>query len=99
MDNINDNPRIFIGLSSCVQTYLMNCILFQKQEPIKKVQNLKINFLKSKLKEDETQPVEMYENSIVVFEDMLPSKEANNFDLFFNKRRHSTIDKDYISQG
>ena len=35
---------------------------------------------------DETQPLENYENSTVVSDDMLLSKQESNFDLFFYSR-------------
>ena len=40
----------------------------------------------------EIQPLENYENSAVVFDDMLLSKQENNIDLFFTRRYHKNID-------
>ena len=34
---------------------------------------------------DESQPIESYENSTVVFDDMLLSKQASNIDLFLRE--------------
>ena len=48
---------------------------------------------------DETQPLENYENSNVVFDDMLLSKHESNNDLFFTLGRHSNIDFYYKSQN
>ena len=62
----------------------MNHILLQKQEPI---------FFKTKLINqypiikaqtlDTIQPLESYENSLVVFDDVLLSKQESSFDLRF----------------
>ena len=35
---------------------------------------------------DEYQQVETYENSTILFDDMLLSKQASNIDFFFHKR-------------
>ena len=48
---------------------------------------------------DEIEPLEKYENSTVVFDDMLLSKQKSNIDLFFNRGRHSKFDVYYISQS
>ena len=45
-------------------------------------------------------PLENDENSTVVFNDLLLSKQENNIDLFFFTRgRHNNIDIYYISQS
>ena len=48
---------------------------------------------------DETIPLENYEKRSVVFDDLLLSKEANNNDLFFTRRRLNNIDIYYMSQN
>ena len=78
----------------------MNHILLQKQEPIfiitKSIsQYPNINAQTS----DEIQPLENYENSVVVFDDMLLSKQSSDIDLFFTRGRHHLIDIYYISQS
>ena len=40
---------------------------------------------------DEIQALENYENSTVVFDDMLLSKQESNIDLFFTGGRHSIL--------
>ena len=40
-----------------------------------------------------------YENSIVVFDDMLLSKQGSNIDLLFARGRHSNFDIYYISES
>ena len=44
-------------------------------------------------------PLEQYENSSVVFDDMLLSKQASDIDLFFRRGRHNNIDIFSISQS
>ena len=39
------------------------------------------------------------ENSFVVFDDILQSKQESNFDLFSTRGRHQNIDINYISQS
>ena len=41
---------------------------------------------------DEIQPLNEYEKSSLVFDDMSLSKQEKNFDLFFTRRRHSNND-------
>ena len=40
-----------------------------------------------------------YENSTIVFDDMLLSKQDSNFDFFFTRGCHNFIDLYYISQN
>ena len=103
IDNFNNhnNSRILIlGFSTCGKTYLMNHILRQKQESIfiiTKSLNQYPN-IKAQTSED-VQTTETYEDSIVVFDDMLLSKQESNIDLFFTRGRHSNIDLYFISQS
>ena len=101
IDSVNNNNRILIiGFSNCGKTYLMNHILFQKQEPIFIITKSLSQYPKIKAQtSDEIQPLEYYENSTVVFDDMLLSKQENNIDLFFTRGRHNNIDIYYISQS
>ena len=64
----------------------MNHILLRKQESISIIpkslnQNPNIKAQTS----DEIQPSESYENNIVVFNDLLLSKQESNIDLFFTR--------------
>ena len=94
------NRTLIIGLSNCVKTYLMNFVLFQKQEPIFIITKSINQYPKIKAQtSDEIQPLEYYENSTVVFDDMLLSKQESNIDLFFTRGRHNNIDIYYISQS
>ena len=90
--NNNSNRTLIIGFSNCGKTYLMNHNLFQKQEPI--FINTKSLNQYPKIKaqtSDEIQTLEQYENSTVVFDDMLLSKQESNIDLLFTRGRHKNI--------
>ena len=78
----------------------MKYILLLKQEPIFIITKLLIKYPKIKTQTaDESHPLENYENSAVVFDDMLLSKQESNIDLFLNRGMHQKIDKNYISQS
>ena len=89
-NNNNKNRTPIIGFSNCGKTYLMNLFLHQKQEPIciktkslNQYPNIKAQT------SDEIQPLNEYENSVVVFDDMLLSKQGSNIDQYrsvFNSR-------------
>ena len=98
VDSVN-NRTLIIGFSKCGKTYLMNSILYQKQEPIfiiRKSLNQYPNI--NGQTSDEIQPLENYENSTGVFDDMLLSKQGSNIDLFSTRGRHRNFDIYYISQ-
>ena len=99
VDSLN-NRTLMIGFSNCGRTYLMNLILHQKQEPIFIITKSLKQYPKIKAQtSDKIQPLEHYENSTVVFDDMLLSKQESNIDLFFTRGRHNIIDIYYISQS
>ena len=96
----NNNRTLIIGFSNCGKAFLMNHILFQKQEPFFIITKSLNQYPKIKAQtSDEIQPLEHYENSTVVFDDMLLSKQESNIDLFFTRGRHNKIDIYYISQS
>ena len=99
VENLN-NRTLIIGFSNSGKTYLMNYILHQKQEPIFIITKSLNQYPKIKAQtSDEIQPLNEYENSVVVFDDMLLSKQESNIDLFFTRGRHNNIDIYYISQS
>ena len=99
VENLN-NRTLIIGFSNCGETYLINHILHQKQEPIFIITKSLNQYPKIKAQtSDEIQPLEHYENSTVVFDDMLLSKQESNIDLFFTRGRHNNIDIYYIPQS
>ena len=78
------NLTLFIGLSNCRKTYLMNFIQLQKQKLIYRNTKSRNQYSNIKAKtSDEIQSLENSENSTVVFVNMLLSKRASNFDQFF----------------
>ena len=102
VDSVNNNNRtLIIGFSNCGKTYLMNHILFEKQEPLSIFTKSLNQYPNIKAQtSDEIQPLNEYENSIVVFDDMLLSIQESNIDLFFFTRgRHNNIHIYYISQS
>ena len=100
-DSVNNNYRtLIIGFSNGGKTYLMNHILHQKQEPIFIITKSLNQYPNIKAQtSDEIQPLNEYENSVVVFDDMLLSKQESNIDLFFTRGRHNNIDIYNISQS
>ena len=100
VDSVNNNRTLIIGFSNCGKTYLMNHILSQKQEPIFIITKSLNQYPKLKAQtSDEIEPLEHYENSTVVFDDIILSKQESNIDLFFTRGRHKNIDIYYISQS
>ena len=88
--NNNNNRTLTIGISNCGKTYVMNHILLTKQEQVfiitkSSTQYPQINSQTS----DETQPLENFENSIVVSDDIIQSKQETNIDKFFTRGRHN----------
>ena len=84
--SVNNNRTLIIGFSNCGKTYLMNHILHQKPEQfflITKSLNQYPN-IKSQTS-DEIQPLNEYEKSVVIFDDMLLSKQESNIDLFYKR--------------
>ena len=78
----------------------MNHTLFQKQEAIFIITKSLNQYAKIKAQiSDEFQPLEHYENSTIVFDDMLLSKQESNIDLFFIRGRQNNIDVYCISQS
>ena len=100
-DSVNNNNLTLIkGFSNCNKTYLKNRILFQKQEPNLIITKSKNQYPNIKAQtSDEIEPLEKYENSIVVFDDMLLSKHESNINLLFIRGRHQNIDIYCISQS
>ena len=88
VDSVNNNNRTLnIGFSNCGKTYLTNHILFQKQQPVFIITKSLNQYPKIKAQtSDEIQPLEIYVNSTVFFDDMLLSKQESNNDLFFYPR-------------
>ena len=103
IDNFNNNNNsrtLIIGFSNCVETYLMNHIPRQKQESVFIITKSLNQYPNIKAQtSEEIQPSENYEDSIVVFDDIILSKQESNIDLFFTRGRHSNIDIYFIFQS
>ena len=94
VDSVNIiNPTLIIGFSNFGKTSLMIRILFQKQETILIITKSKNQYPNVKAQtSDESEPSENYEKSIVLFDDMLLSKQESNIILFFTRGRHQNND-------
>ena len=77
------NRILIFGFLNCGKSYPKNHSLHQKQEPIFEfTKSLNQNPLIKAQTSDEIQPLENYENSTVVFDDMWLLKQSSNIDLF-----------------
>ena len=78
----------------------MNHFLHQKHEPKFIITKSLFQYPNIKAQtSEEIQPLNEYENSVVVFDDMLLSKQESNINLFFTRGRHDNIDIYYICQS
>ena len=106
IDNVNNNNRsLLVGPSFSGKTYLMLKILSRipnrdiyiiTKSPPEQYTNSEI-----KIKEisDEIQPLNEYENGIIVFDDILGSSNSRFIDQFFIRGRHNNLDIYYLSQS
>ena len=103
IDNFNNNKNsriLIIGFSKSGKTYVRIHTLRQKQESVLIITRSLNQYPNIKAQtSEEIQPSENYEDSIVVFDDMLLSKQESNIDLFFTRGRHSNIDIYFIFQS
>ena len=96
----NNSQILIIGFPNCGKSYLLNHSLHRKQEPIFTITKSLNQYPNIKAQtSDEIQPLENYENSTVVFDDMLLSKQGSNIDLFLTRARHKNIDFYYVYQS
>ena len=104
-NNNNINRTLLVGPSFSSKTYLMLKILSRMidrdiyiitKSPPEQYTNSKI-----KIKEisDEIKPLNEYENSIIVFDDILGSSNSRFIDQFFIRGRHNNLDIYYLSQS
>ena len=100
IDDKNNNRSLLIGLSNCGKTYLTNQLLHQKQDSVFIFTKTLNQYPKIKAQSsDEIEPLENDENSTVVFDDMLLSKQESNIVLFFTRGRPNNTDINYISHS
>ena len=99
-NNNNNNRTVVTGFSSCGKTYLMNYILLQKLELIFIIKKSLYQYPNIKVQtSDKIQLLNEYENSTVVSDDMLLSKQESNIDLLFLRGRQNSCDFYYFSQS
>ena len=95
-----NNRTLILGFSKCCKTYPLNHILVQKQEPIFIITKSLNQYPNIKAQiSDEIEPLENFENSTFVFDDLLLSKQESNIILLFTRGRHNNIDIYYRSQS
>ena len=83
VNNVINNRTFIIGFSNCGKTYPVNYILLQKQEPIVIITKSVNKYPNVKAQtSEEIQPLEKFENSTVVFDDLLLSKQKAIFICF-----------------
>ena len=97
---MNNNRTLIIEFSIVAKIYLMKQTLLQEQEPVSIITKSLNQYPNIKAQtSDEVQLLSEYENSNIVFDNMLLSKQVSKIDLFFTKGRHNSIDIYYISQS
>ena len=105
IENNNNNRTLLVGPSFSGKTYLMLKILSRMldrdiylitKSPPEQYSNSKIKF---KEISDEIKPLNEYENSIIVFDDILGSSNNRFIDQFFIRGRHNNLDIYYLSQS
>ena len=96
---------ILVGPSFSVKTYLMLKILSRKPDRdtyiITKSPPEQYSKSKIRIKEisEEIQPLNEYENAIMIFDDNLGSTKRRYIDQFFIRGRHNILDIYYLSES
>ena len=98
---IKTERNLIIDRSGCGKTFLMLSLLKDKNPDDVYIICKTDNQYSSKFHNQsrEILPLEDYGNKTIVFDDMLGSKEAKDFDAFFTRGRHQNLDIYYISQS
>ena len=89
-----------IGPRNIGKTYYMLKVLEKigDQRPIHIITRSPNQYLTYKTS-NEIKPIHKYKGSIVIFDDMLGSKNSSQIDEFFTRGRHEDLDVYYISQS
>ena len=111
IDNVNNNNNdivstyenhrhVVIGPSNVGKTYYMLKVLekIDNQRPIHIITRSPDQYPNYKTS-NEIKPINKYKGSVVIFDDMLGSKNSSQIDEFFTRGRHEDIDVYYISQS
>ena len=106
-NNVNNNVSVYenhrhviIGPSKVGKTYYMLKVLEKKgnQRPIHIITRSPNQYPNYKTS-NEIKAINKYKGSVVIFDDMLGSKNSSQIDDFFTRGRHEDIDVYYISQS
>ena len=95
-----DNHRhVIIGPSNVGKTFYMLKVLEQigEKRPIHIITRSPNQYPNYKTS-NEIKPINKYKGSVVIFDDMLGSKNSSQIDEFFTRGRHEDSDVYYISQ-
>ena len=101
----NNNGTLLVGPSFSGKTYLILKILSRipdrdiyiiTKSPPEQYTNSKIKIIEIS---DEIEPLNDYENGIIVFDDILGSSNSRFIDQFFIRGRHNNLDISYLSQS
>ena len=111
IDNVNNNNNdivstyenhrhVVIGPSNVGKTYYMLKILEKigNKRPIHIITRSPNQYPNYKTSTD-IKPINKYKGSVVIFDDMLWTKNSSQIDEFFTRGRHEDIDVYYISQS
>ena len=107
IDNVNNNVstyenhrHIIIGPSNVGKTYYMLEVLGKIgcQRPIHIITRSPNQYPNYKTS-NEIKPINKYEGSVVIFDDMLGAKNSSQINEFFTRGRHEDLDVYYISQS
>ena len=98
---IKTERTLIIDRSGCGKCFLMLSLLKDKNPDDVYIVCKTDNQYPSKYhnQSSDTLLLEDYGNKFIVFDDMLGSKEAKDFDAFFTRSPHQNIDIYYISQS
>ena len=104
-DEPTNNRKLLIGPTFSGKTYLLLKILSKLPDrdihKITKSPPEPYSIYQIKIKEfsEEIQPLNEYENAIIVFDEILGSSNRKYMDQFFIKGRHTILDICYLSQS
>ena len=107
IENVNNDAstyenhrHVVIAPSGVGKTYYMLKVLEKigDKRPIHIITRSPDQYLNYKTS-NEIKPINKYKGSVVIFDDMLGSKNSSQIDEFFTRGRHENIDVYYISQS
>ena len=95
-----NHRHVIIGPSNVGKTYYMLKVLekIDKKRPIHIITRSPNQYPNYKTS-NEIKPINKYKGSVVIFDDMLGSRNCSQIDEFFTRGRHEDLDVYYISQS